>query len=391
MSMKVSLSKWLFSFTFLLLTGCSPEGVYRNSQLTRIDVGEDALQAGSIFDFIEDFRYVKLETTSASLISQIHKVLCKHDKLYLLDISSAVLFVFDINGTFLFKIDSQGPGPSEYRQAMDFDVDGDGRIYIVDPITKNVLRYSPDGKYLDAFSQQSYTRNIAVLDNSIYLTYLPTTFSSDFDNTLVVRNEETVVHSYMRSVGKSDELISLKANALCRSSSILFNRDLSDTIFEVDIKGATPKYMLDFGAYSIKPQDRYNKKAFTIGLPNIKEGYSINNFYETADYFTCSFNLKSKSWSLYYGKESGRYVFFDCAGCGQANLEILGPMNARAVAGNEFISIVPASYFLEYKERFLGERADRLREMLGQENTTFIEEFHPEENPVLVFYSLNGL
>src|SRR5690606_20765183 len=127
------------------------------------------------------------------------------------------------------------------------------------------------------------------------------------------------------------------------------------------------------------------------GLPHIKEGYSINNFYETVDYFTCSFNLKSKSWSLYYGKESGKYVFFDCAGCGQANLKVLGPMNACAVVGNEFISIVPANYFLEYKDRLTNERADRLREMLGEDNTRAIEEFQPEENPVLVFYSLNGL
>ncbi len=171
--------------------------------------------------------------------------------------------------------------------------------------------------------------------------------------------------------------------------SILFNRDLSDTIFYLDRDGVYPKYFLDFGDYSIKPNARHDRKSFMIGLPNIKEGYSINNFYETEDYFTCSFNLKSKSWSLYYAKNSGNYIFFDCAGCNVNTLKILGYMNTRSVAGDYFVSVLTYDNIAPYKENLAGKYAEATRKLLGQKNIRFVSEFDPDDNPALVFYSLS--
>lgn len=355
----------------LWMAGCKSELRYQQGLTIKIDVINDNNNNNlKIFDAVDSHYYVKLETTTESPIGGIDKVICQHDKIYILDIKSAAIIVFDKQGKFLF------------------DVDEEGNMYLVDLMTRNVLKYSSKGTYISTFAQHSYVSNIAVLDNASYVTYLPTVTDSNFDDILILRNEENVISSFMKANSRPNELYSLKMSSLLRSADILFNRDLSDTIFSVDYDGIYPKYYLDFGEYSIRPNARHNRKSFMIGLPNIKEGYSINNFYETNDYFTCSFNLKSKSWSLYYAKDSGNYIFFDCAGCNADTIKVLGYMKARAVAGDYFVSVLTYENIAPYKENLSEKDAEAIRMMLGEENTRFVHEFEPQDNPVLVFYSL---
>lgn len=374
----------------LWMTGCVSELRYQQAgPAIKIDVTNGNNNDLKILDVVDSHHYVKLETTTESLINKIDKIICRQDKIYVLDAKSAAIIVFDEQGRFLFAIRKKGKGPGEYTYLRDFDVDEVGNMYLVDLMTKNVLKYSPKGTYISTIAQHSYVSNIAMLDSATYVTYLLSTADSNFDNMLVLRNEEEVIGSYMKADNRSNELYSLKMNSLLRSKDILFNRDLSDTIFALDHDGVYPKYFLDFGDYSIKPSKRNNRKSFMVGLPNIKEGYSINNFYETSDYFTCSFNLKSKSWSLYYAKDSGNFIFFDCAGCYGDTIKVLGYMNARAVSGDYFVSVLTYDNIAPYKENIAGKDTEATRAMLGAENIRFISEFQPQDNPVLVFYSLS--
>ncbi len=383
--------KNLIGIIFILcLAGCRSELAYQQGSAVKIDVITNNNNNVNIFDVVDHHYYVKLETTAESLIDRVDKVICQQNKIYVLDTKSAAVIVFDEQGKFLFNVRKRGNGPGEYTYLRDLDVDEEGNMYLVDLMTRNVLKYSPEGTYTSTFAQHSYVSNIAVLDHTTYATYLPSFADSNFDDMIILRNEEKVVDSYLKADVKPNDLYSLKMSSLLRSEeSILFNRDLSDTIFSLDRSGAYPKYFLDFGDYSIKPNARHDRKSFTIGLPNIKEGYSINNFYETEDYFTCSFNLKSKSWSLYYAKDSGNYIFFDCAGCDVGTMKVLGYMNARSVAGDYFVSVLAYDNIAPYKENLAGKYAETTRKLLGEENISFVSEFDPEDNPVLVFYSLS--
>lgn len=77
--------------------------------------------------------YVPLETKEECLIGEVEKIIVKQDKIFVADFTvSKTLFVFDMQGKFLFKINKRGKGPGEYIQFHDFDVNIDGSIYLWD-------------------------------------------------------------------------------------------------------------------------------------------------------------------------------------------------------------------------------------------------------------------
>jgi hypothetical protein len=78
---------------------------------------------------LSHIRYVPLETSDECLIGDADKTLIRNNKIYVADFSSAMaLFVFDMNGKFLFKIARRGQGPGEYTSFRDFDIQTNGDI-----------------------------------------------------------------------------------------------------------------------------------------------------------------------------------------------------------------------------------------------------------------------
>lgn len=68
---------------------------------------------------IDSLRYIKLELTDESLIGEITKLEIFEDRIYILDYNTKALFVFSIEGEYLFKIHQLGNGSGEYSQ-LDF-------------------------------------------------------------------------------------------------------------------------------------------------------------------------------------------------------------------------------------------------------------------------------
>lgn len=80
---------------------------------------------------------MQLETTKESLIDKVDKIIFYNDKIFIMDkkISKAI-FVFDLQGKFLFKISNIGKGIGEYITLTDFIVNNDN-VEIYDFESKN--------------------------------------------------------------------------------------------------------------------------------------------------------------------------------------------------------------------------------------------------------------
>lgn len=121
---------------------------------------------------LDSVRYIKLEATNESLISNVTKLAYRNNCFYILDKSTSSIYVYDNNGNYRYKIACQGAGPEEYVGIDDFVVnDNFSSIDILDVMRQKIMRYDMhDGHFLNSISLSHYTRYIQSVKNN-YLSY----------------------------------------------------------------------------------------------------------------------------------------------------------------------------------------------------------------------------
>jgi hypothetical protein len=97
-----------------------------------------------------DYRFIRLETTDDCLIGNISRIEIFDNKIFILDFSYAkLIYAFDMNGKFIAKIGSKGPGPGEYNHPCNFTIDRENkRIIVYDMNLNKFLYYDFYGKHL---------------------------------------------------------------------------------------------------------------------------------------------------------------------------------------------------------------------------------------------------
>lgn len=101
----------------------------------------------SIDEYVKSYDgYVPLETTDASLVGNISKLLYDDGKLIVVDKSNTTILVYDAQtGKFLNRIGHQGRGPKEYISLRDVVV-ADGKLYALD--MGKILIYKLNGEFV---------------------------------------------------------------------------------------------------------------------------------------------------------------------------------------------------------------------------------------------------
>jgi hypothetical protein len=114
------------------------------------------------FDNIVDSVWY-LPLSDSVLIAEIDEIKYDSEKLFIGDYKQGALFVFDLKGNCIGKIEEKGEGPNQYKRLCDFDISPlDHKIYLLDGDLGKILVYNPEltiekvlsmpEKYLDHFS-----------------------------------------------------------------------------------------------------------------------------------------------------------------------------------------------------------------------------------------------
>lgn len=89
---------------------------------------------------------IALETTDNSLLGRIKKMDVTED--YLIFLDNKGVFLFQKDGKFLRRIGKSGPGPGEYSKVTDFTVDDiNDKIYLLDASKRVVFVYDFESNY----------------------------------------------------------------------------------------------------------------------------------------------------------------------------------------------------------------------------------------------------
>lgn len=130
----------LFWGLSILCAGCT---VKSGGDVMTIDL--DSLAGSPPLFELEATRYIPLETREDVLIGTIQKMIVRDSLIFISDLESNHIHLFDTLGHHRRSLSKQGRGPGEYIAVDDFALDDEMNLYVLCGNTLRVLKYaSPD-------------------------------------------------------------------------------------------------------------------------------------------------------------------------------------------------------------------------------------------------------
>jgi hypothetical protein len=199
-------------------------------------------------DFIEDWDFIKFETTDRSLIANVINVEFDDGKIFVATRPPLDgywvenhLKVFDDNGKYLFDIGSQGRGPEEFMNIQTFRLDKKNKRAVIRDNNRHVLKYDYNNKFvelleLEPFSVRNPYTFFFLPDGDIlfYNHLLPPANKSTYtvaDENFQGRAElDTLIFNTKNPPGYSTSTINRSPVTIYRDDVALL-KDFCDTVF----------------------------------------------------------------------------------------------------------------------------------------------------------------
>ncbi|WP_075351743.1 6-bladed beta-propeller [Algoriphagus marinus] len=247
-----SKSVWLsLLISLFFISACENAPLEKPTELITIKVAsENRLSISEIF---EEPEIIELEQCDSCLIGDINKVLKDDSGFYILDRNRAeAIFKFDLEGNFIFKIDTKGEGPGQFKLPFDFDLLENGvELFILDMNSRKFLVFDKStGSFIREFSYSTFqVENFIAFSNDL--------FAVEVDGRNTVSEKKNLGHIVNFTLNDTifkgildypKTVVMFYGQEFTKSShSFLFSRALNDTIYTVLENEFKPKYFLDFG------------------------------------------------------------------------------------------------------------------------------------------------
>ncbi|MBO4499724.1 MAG: 6-bladed beta-propeller [Bacteroidaceae bacterium] len=184
-------------------------------------------------------RIIPLETGEDFLMGDIVRIMVYDDTYYILD-SGKRIFLFDMDGKFISKIDRQGRGHGEYIDANCFDVQGD-EVYILSSFEKKIRVYSFEGEFLREIGLDGPYFDMAVEDD--YILLYSDNNNESHKNFVKISHEGEVMDSW-DDFDKITSYMTGGRKLNRQGSSIFYFKPFDYRIFEYD--GQTSRLIAEF-------------------------------------------------------------------------------------------------------------------------------------------------
>lgn len=228
--------------------------ILASEKITTIDLdnakNQDVILSSSI---LKTPTVVPLETTDKCVVQRIQNLEVFDNKIYILDDKSNRLYVFSIDGKYLYNLGHVGNGSGEYLELSDFSIDKKRKIiYLWDEAKDKILKYHLDTRkfisavHSDRNGERSY--GVQFAHDKLYINR--TSKTDDTDNYMIKEVDPSTgnisdkfLDSYSYNKGWNYPLRSGSSN-FCDRGSInpKFIEMFSDTVISLTSKGLTPVY-----------------------------------------------------------------------------------------------------------------------------------------------------
>lgn len=249
-----------FIILVLCFTSCSKK---HNS--TAVNVDNNTIINYNDYDIelndkidIEDYDIILLSNLNEDcLFTNIAKTIIKDDKIYILSgIKHKKLVVYNTNGDALYRIGNLGNGPEEYIAITDFTVDDDENVFIVDGISRKIIQFDKNNKFMSKKDAGHEIWAITHLPNNEFLLGICGWDKSSAADFSLVRTDD----SFKLLEGLMPKNETMDINFLFLSPQIVandkneytFNLEINNNIILCDSLGQAKRIItLDFGKYNM--------------------------------------------------------------------------------------------------------------------------------------------
>ena len=361
------MKKLLIGLLTLAMMACN-QSPKDSLEIIQIDVNSANHMKGEAF--AKDFDFVKLDTVSEALLSDVSKVLVGEDRLYVLPVMDARVFIFTKEGKYVNSL-RMGQGPGEVRCVYDMKVHN-GFLYAFDNY-RTIRKYDKDGNYIE----DVYTRNefnlLMEFEQSQLLLFEPY-MNPGQKHLVTVVTQDTILHHFPKHSANQSPFF---FNQFYSNGYISW--PMCDTIYHYDVQQMmpSPKYVVKFNHPSV--YDLMNDETITIERWNkiVSDDYYCKWIHGTKVYDNKVF-FAFKYDKPYYVKHSqGNTRIYSTLIEGLPDLKT----GIKGIDGKRMIYAFSMEALMEHKEEM-----DEIPE--GKLQKLYAQVTDEEDNPILVFVTL---
>lgn len=384
---------FLLLVTLFSCNGSSKDSIIDFVGSETIVINKNPSEARPISELLDSVEYIKLETSSKSLIKDIRDVVFAKDRFYIQN-GRENLLCYDRSGKFLFQIGGNGRGPGEYASCHQVVIkEEQNRIWIVDKQLMKILQYDLEGKFIDSRMTGFFYNLYFPLNQDEHCFYLGTTSNSSrsFHSYMIIRTDDDFIleeaylpiNPQITQISYSNSRIGYYYNA-----KLHIRPDFQNIIYGIGEENISARYILDFGsdyiteAELLKIASKGDLDEMFIGLRESGKVYMVAYLLETDNYLYFIYSKRGDVVTNFYSKTSkllySQTGFVDDMGSGiQYDL----PLGS---AGDKFIFALPA---YELYNRTIDLTTDKSF-VVGPSLSEIQKDLDVNDNPVLALAKL---
>jgi hypothetical protein len=402
--------KHLFCLIFLpfLLFSCKGKVETDNlTDLTVIELDLDKTEVLYLDSIVHNVRFVPLQTSSECLIERYSDIRLAGRQIFIHSKSPIqnAIFVFDLNGHFLFKVDSRGRGPGEYREILGFQIDLESEELAIADVNK-ILFYDFEGRFLRSHNTAGlYSQHdLVYFDEKYFMCALSLEDfkSSDHDlNFIAIHDKDFNLLSHTFPVAKR---YIEKLNAPPRrflipnKDTLFFLHPEVPIIYTYHKESFLPRYSINYAAYSVSKghEEKFYEfdgpdlaayeyaRSNKLALPGSEVLFCSDKYYLIESYiydnvYRFLFNPANGKTARIQGRSSTHRAMY--------------PVLIRCYE-NQFFGIKEASGILHSRDRlieFKNEKSAMSLDLSGPFSHTHFSRFDsikPDDNAIIVFFDI---
>lgn len=250
--------------------GCQKNVTPTQFEVIEIELDNATVATSNIFDKLTP---IALETTDSSLIDALASV--KLTPKYIFVRTDNTIKQFDRNGSFIKNIGQKGQAENEYTGITDFIVDEPSKLIdILDSKQKKILSFDYDGNYIKSSSIESSARQLHRLDSKTTLTYSGN--ECDINNAskfnVYGENQRDSFFPIDKQRSQFLHIYTPRNFYTTHNDETIFFEAFNDTIYSLDKKQTTPRYVLSYNGKNL-PASFFTEKNYA----NIMEFFQAFN------------------------------------------------------------------------------------------------------------------
>jgi len=368
-------------------------GERENTSVKSFSINPETATNVHLSKIVNDVSFVKLESKKGSFIGRIEKIVFTKDRIFILDAySSLKLFVYDLQGNFLFNIDNYGRGPGEFMGPYDFTINYDtGEIIIYDANEIKLSFYDiNDGTFIEDKLLDFRFRRFESFNNQ-FVFYTDNRVNRQIccniiitDNDLNIIDEKLKIEEEMRGV-----FFLMPMNFSRYKQNLFFTPHSDYTVYHFSNKNFNPYIKLDFGKYNA-PEAYYKKYEDNDDRWEARgDGvYNVSNYMESENFSFFIYWINRTTY-YYLSSRTGNQIFHT------TNEKLIDDLNIgnlprwpMGIHNNSLVWIQQPGDLLLYlnnKKEKMSEPEWKKFVNSNKELIEFAQSLSVEDNPFLIF------